>query len=211
MTLGDVQAFVQYSRQFTQPLTQVASMMNVLQSGVASAERVFELLDAGEEPPDAALPATLADVRGHVEFDDVSFRYLPDRPLIEDLSLDVEPGRTIAIVGPTGAGKTTLVNLIMRFYDVDDGAIRLDGVDIATMRRDDLRGEIGMVLQDAWLFGGTIRDNIAYGRARCDRRGGVRSGARSATSTASSTRFPTATTRSSTTRAATSAPANASW
>jgi ATP-binding cassette subfamily B protein len=125
---------------------------------------VFELLDAGEEVPDAASPATLAEVRGHVEFDDVSFRYLPDRPLIEHLSLDVEPGRTIAIVGPTGAGKTTLVNLIMRFYDVDSGAIRLDDVDIATMRRDDLRGEIGMVLQDAWLFGGTIRDNIAYGR-----------------------------------------------
>jgi ATP-binding cassette, subfamily B, multidrug efflux pump len=164
MSLGEVQAFIQYSRQFTQPLTQVASIMNVLQSGVASAERVFELIDAGEEPADAAQPATLADVRGHVEFDDVSFRYVPDRPLIEHLSLEVEPGRTIAIVGPTGAGKTTLVNLIMRFYDVDGGAIRIDGVDIATMRREDLRSEIGMVLQDAWLFGGTIRDNIAYGR-----------------------------------------------
>jgi ATP-binding cassette subfamily B protein len=164
MTLGDVQAFIQYSRQFTQPLTQVASIMNVLQSGVASAERVFELLDAGEEVPDAALPATLAGVQGHVEFDDVSFRYVADRPLIEHLSLEVQPGRTIAVVGPTGAGKTTLVNLIMRFYDVDGGAIRLDGVDIATMRREDLRSEIGMVLQDAWLFGGTIRDNIAYGR-----------------------------------------------
>ncbi len=163
LTLGDVQAFVQYSRQFTQPLTQVASMMNVLQSGVASAERVFELLDATEERPDPVDPATLGDVRGHVEFDDVSFRYVPERPLIEHLSLDVRPGQTIAIVGPTGAGKTTLVNLIMRFYELDDGAIRLDGVDIATMRRRDVRGEIGMVLQDAWLFGGTIRDNIAYG------------------------------------------------
>jgi ATP-binding cassette subfamily B protein len=163
LTLGDVQAFVQYSRQFTQPLTQIASMMNVLQSGVASAERVFELLDAAEERPDSEPPATLEHVRGHVEFDNVSFRYVADRPLIEYLSLDVRPGQSVAIVGPTGAGKTTLVNLIMRFYELDRGAIRLDGVDIASMRRRDLRGEIGMVLQDAWLFGGTIRDNIAYG------------------------------------------------
>jgi ATP-binding cassette subfamily B protein len=163
MTLGDVQAFVQYSRQFTQPLTQVASMMNVLQSGVASAERVFELLDAGEETPDSERPATLDSVRGHVEFNDVSFRYVAERPLIEHLSLDVQPGQTAAIVGPTGAGKTTLVNLIMRFYELDRGTIRLDGVDIATMARRALRAEIGMVLQDAWLFGGTIRDNIAYG------------------------------------------------
>jgi ATP-binding cassette, subfamily B, multidrug efflux pump len=163
MTLGDVQAFVQYSRQFTQPLTQVASLMNVLQSGIASAERVFELLDAAEERPDAAEPATIGRVRGHVEFDAVSFRYVADQPLIEQLSLDVQPGQTVAIVGPTGAGKTTMVNLIMRFYDLDGGTIRLDGVDISTMRRRDVRGEIGMVLQDAWLFGGTIRDNIAYG------------------------------------------------
>jgi ATP-binding cassette subfamily B protein len=163
MTLGDVQAFVQYTRQFTQPLTQVASIINVLQSGVASAERVFELLDTAEESPDPASPALVGDVRGHVEFDEVSFRYVADRPLIEDLSLDVEPGETVAIVGPTGAGKTTLVNLIMRFYELDSGAIRLDGVDISTMRRHDVRAEIGMVLQDAWLFGGTIRDNIAYG------------------------------------------------
>jgi ATP-binding cassette subfamily B multidrug efflux pump len=154
---------VQYSRQFTQPLTQVASLMNVLQSGVASAERVFELLDADEERADAVDPVTLTRVRGRVEFDDVSFRYVPDRPLIEHLSLDVEPGQTVAIVGPTGAGKTTLVNLIMRFYDLDAGTIRLDGVDIASMRRSEVRGEIGMVLQDSWLFGGTIRDNIAYG------------------------------------------------
>jgi ATP-binding cassette subfamily B multidrug efflux pump len=163
MTLGDVQAFVQYSRQFTQPLTQVASLVNVLQSGIASAERVFELLDATEEHPDAAEPATIDGVRGHVEFDDVSFRYVADRPLIEHLALDVQPGQTVAIVGPTGAGKTTMVNLIMRFYDLDGGTIRLDGVDISTMRRRDVRGEIGMVLQDAWLFGGTIRENIAYG------------------------------------------------
>ena len=177
MTLGDVQAFVQYSRQFTQPLTQVASMMNVLQSGVASAERVFELLDAGEERPDSERPATLEHVRGHVEFDDVSFRYVAERPLIRHLSLDVQPGQTVAIVGPTGAGKTTLVNLIMRFYELDGGAIRLDGVDIATMSRRDVRGEIGMVLQDAWLFGGTIRDNIAYGGHGCDRGADPRGGA----------------------------------
>ncbi len=163
MSLGDVQAFIQYSRQFTQPLTQIASMTNLLQSGVASAERVFELLDAEEEPPEqsAVVPA---GGRGEVVFDRVSFRYDPDRPLIEDLSLVARPGHTVAIVGPTGAGKTTLVNLVMRFYDVDAGRITLDGVDIATMRRGDLRGRIGMVLQDTWLFEGSIRDNIAYGR-----------------------------------------------
>jgi ATP-binding cassette subfamily B protein len=163
MSLGDVQAFIQYSRQFTQPLTQVASMANLLQSGVASAERVFDLLDAEEQRPDAAEPARVSDRHGRVEFERVSFRYSPDKPLIEDLSLAAEPGHTIAIVGPTGAGKTTLVNLIMRFYELDSGRITLDGVDIATMRRDELRGEIGMVLQDTWLFNGTIRDNIAYG------------------------------------------------
>jgi ATP-binding cassette subfamily B protein len=163
MTLGDVQAFIQYSRQFTQPLTQVASMANLLQSGVASAERVFDLLDAEEQSPEPALPRRPADPRGRVEFERVSFRYLPERPLIDDLSLVAESGHTVAIVGPTGAGKTTLVNLIMRFYEVDGGRITLDGVDITTMRRDELRDRIGMVLQDAWLFGGTIRDNIAYG------------------------------------------------
>jgi ATP-binding cassette subfamily B protein len=166
MTLGDVQAFIQYSRQFTQPLTQVASMANLLQSGVASAERVFDLLDAPEqsaEPAEPQRPAPQAPSHGRVEFDHVSFDYVPERPLIEDLSLVAEPGHTVAIVGPTGAGKTTLVNLIMRFYEVDAGRITLDGVDITAMRRDDLRGRIGMVLQDAWLFGGTIRDNIAYG------------------------------------------------
>jgi ATP-binding cassette subfamily B protein len=152
MSLGDVQAFIQYSRQFTQPLTQVASMANLLQSGVASAERVFDLLDAEEQRPDPVPAAEVGDARGRVEFERVSFRYRPDEPLIEDLSLVAEPGQT------------TLVNLIMRFYELDAGRITLDGVDIASMRRDALRGEIGMVLQDAWLFGGTIRENIRYGR-----------------------------------------------
>ncbi|HUC31908.1 MAG TPA: ABC transporter ATP-binding protein [Ilumatobacteraceae bacterium] len=162
--LGDVQAFIQYSRQFTMPLTQTASMMNVLQSGVASAERVFELLDAPQQVPE--VDASSADgevVRGRVAFEDVSFRYRDDTPLIEDLSLVVEPGRTVAIVGPTGAGKTTLVNLIMRFYELDSGRITLDGRDIALMPRAELRSEIGMVLQDTWLFSGTIRENLRYG------------------------------------------------
>ncbi len=163
MSLGDVQAFIQYSRQFTQPLTQVASMANLLQSGVASAERVFELLDAEEQAPDPAVPVPPTVRRGRVEFEHVSFSYDPEQPLIEDLSLVAEPGHTVAIVGPTGAGKTTLVNLVMRFYELDSGRITLDGVDITAMRRDDLRSHIGMVLQDTWLFGGTIRENIAYG------------------------------------------------
>ena len=163
MSLGDVQAFLQYSRQFTQPLTQAASMANVLQSGVASAERVFELLDAAEQEPDTASPALPKQRRGRVEFEHVDFTYDPERPLIEDLSLVAEPGQTVAIVGPTGAGKTTLVNLIMRFYELDAGRITLDGVDITRMTRDELRGQTGMVLQDTWLFNGTIRDNIAYG------------------------------------------------
>ena len=163
MSLGDVQAFIQYSRQFTQPLTQVASMVNLLQSGVASAERVFELLDAEEEPAEELEPLTVGG-RGEVAFEHVSFAYDPERPLIEDLSLVARPGQTVAIVGPTGAGKTTLVNLVMRFYDLDGGRITLDGVDIATVSRADLRGRTGMVLQDAWLFQGTIRDNIAYAR-----------------------------------------------
>jgi ATP-binding cassette subfamily B protein len=164
MSLGDVQAFIQYSRQFTQPLTQVASMANLLQSGVASAERVFDVLDAPEQRPDAADPTALDDPHGRVEFQDVSFSYDPANPLIEHLDLTVEPGQTVAIVGPTGAGKTTLVNLIMRFYELDAGRITLDGVDITDLTRHNLRGEIGMVLQDTWLFGGTIRENIAYGR-----------------------------------------------
>jgi ATP-binding cassette subfamily B protein len=163
ITIGDIQAFIQYSRQFTQPLTQVASMANVLQSGIASAERIFELLDAPEQTPDASPPAEIGEPRGRVEFENVWFSYDPDVPLIVDLSLVAQPGQTVAIVGPTGAGKTTLVNLIMRFYDVDRGRITLDGVDIADLRRRDLRGDIGMVLQDTWLFGGTIHDNIAYG------------------------------------------------
>jgi ATP-binding cassette subfamily B protein len=163
MSLGEVQAFIQYSRQFTQPLTQVASMVNLLQSGVASAERVFELLDAEEEPAEHAAAALPVEQRGCVEFEEISFRYAPDAPLITDLSLVAAPGHTVAIVGPTGAGKTTLVNLIMRFYDVDAGRITLDGTDITEMHRADLRAEIGMVLQDTWLFEGTIRDNIAYG------------------------------------------------
>jgi ATP-binding cassette subfamily B multidrug efflux pump len=163
MTLGDVQAFIQYSRQFTQPLTQAASVAAVLQSGVASAERVFELLDADEQVPEPATPAVRTERRGRVAFEHVSFRYLEDTPLIEDLSLVAEPGQTVAIVGPTGAGKTTLVNLILRFYELSGGRITLDGVDIAAMSRADLRSGIGMVLQDTWLFGGTIRDNIRYG------------------------------------------------
>ncbi len=169
LTLGAVTAFIQYSRQFSQPLTQVASMANLLQSSVASAERVFALLDATEEAPDSDEPARPAEVRGRVEFDDVSFRYVPDRPLIEHVSLTVQPGQTAAIVGPTGAGKTTLVNLLMRFYEIDSGAIRLDGVDTQTMSREELRGLTGMVLQDAWLFGGTIEENIAYGAAGATR------------------------------------------
>ena len=163
MSLGDVQAFIQYSRQFTQPITQVASMANLLQSGVASAERVFEVLDAPEQRPDPERASTVTEPHGRVEFEDVSFSYRPDRPLIEHLNLVVEPGQTVAIVGPTGAGKTTLVNLIMRFYELDGGRITLDGVDISTMTREDLRSRIGMVLQDTWLFAGTIEDNIAYG------------------------------------------------
>jgi ATP-binding cassette subfamily B protein len=163
LSIGDVQAFVQYSRQFSQPLTQVASMSNLVQSGVASAERVFELLDAAEQDPDPVAPARPAELIGRVGFESVAFRYDPEKPLIEDLSLSVEPGNTVAIVGPTGAGKTTLVNLLMRFYEVTGGRITLDGVDIAAMSREELRAGIGMVLQDTWLFGGTIAENIAYG------------------------------------------------
>jgi len=164
ISLGDVQAFIQYSRQFTQPLMQLASMANLLQSGIASAERVFDLLDAPEQAAETATPQVAKERRGRVEFENVSFRYKPDEPLIEDLSLVAEPGHSVAIVGPTGAGKTTLVNLIMRFYELDSGRITLDGIDITEMRRADLRSGVGMVLQDAWLFGGTIWDNLAYGR-----------------------------------------------
>ena len=163
MSIGDIQAFIQYSRQFTQPLTQLAAMVNVLQSGIASAERVFEFLDFDDQTPDNDAPLTNPDTRGLVEFENVRFSYDPDKPLIRDLSLVAQPGATVAIVGPTGAGKTTLVNLIMRFYDLDDGRICLDGQDIAHMRRQELRSNIGMVLQDTWLFEGTIRENIAFG------------------------------------------------
>ncbi|WP_406310168.1 ABC transporter ATP-binding protein [Streptomyces sp. NBC_00623] len=166
LSIGDVQAFIQYSRQFSMPLTQVASMANLVQSGVASAERIFELLDAEEQGPDARTGGRPAELLGSVSLEKVSFRYEPDKPLIENLSLNVEPGHTVAIVGPTGAGKTTLVNLLMRFYEVTGGRIALDGVDVAQMSRDELRSGIGMVLQDTWLFGGSIADNIAYGASR---------------------------------------------
>lgn len=164
LNIGDIQAFIQYSRQFTQPINQLASLANMLQSGIASAERVFEFLDVDEQSPDPVDPQLVETPKGRVAFENVTFSYSPNKPLITDLSLVAEPGQTIAIVGPTGAGKTTLVNLLMRFYELDAGAITLDGVDIAHMRRDDLRSHMGMVLQDTWLFGGTIRDNIAYGR-----------------------------------------------
>jgi ATP-binding cassette subfamily B protein len=164
MQLGDVQAFIQYSRQFTQPLAQLGSMANLLQSGVASAERVFALLDTEEQSADPEPSAVPEKTRGRLVFENISFSYSPDKPLIQDLSLVAEPGQSVAIVGPTGAGKTTLVNLMMRFYELDAGRITLDGVDVASMSRYELRSRMGMVLQDTWLFGGTIRDNIAYGR-----------------------------------------------
>ncbi|MEV0734813.1 ABC transporter ATP-binding protein [Streptomyces sp. NPDC050549] len=180
LSIGDVQAFVQYSRQFSMPLTQVASMANLVQSGVASAERIFELLDAEEQSADPMPSERPEELRGLVALEHVSFRYDPDKPLIEDLSLTVEPGHTVAIVGPTGAGKTTLVNLLMRFYEVSGGRITLDGVDIARMSRDELRANIGMVLQDTWLFGGSIADNIAYGASREVTRGEIEEAARAA-------------------------------
>ncbi|WP_086860555.1 ABC transporter ATP-binding protein [Streptomyces milbemycinicus] len=196
LSIGEVQAFIQYSRQISQPLTQVASMANMVQSGVASAERIFELLDAEElspEPGSSARSAELkassstegkgsgsAGLKGSVSFENVSFRYDPDRPLIEDLSLTVAPGQTVAIVGPTGAGKTTLVNLLMRFYELTGGQITVDGVDISQMPREELRADIGMVLQDTWLFGGTIADNIAYGSARSVTRHEIEEAARAA-------------------------------
>ncbi|MBY8856004.1 ABC transporter ATP-binding protein/permease [Nocardia sp. CA2R105] len=163
LSLGEVQAFIQYSRGFSQPLTQIGSMINLLQSGVASAERIFEILDAPEQIPDPAQEDSRPVERGRVAFEDVSFRYEAEKPIIEDLSLVAEPGHVVAIVGPTGAGKTTLVNLLERFYEVDEGVITIDGVDITRLTRDHLRSRIGMVLQDTWLFGGTIRENIAYG------------------------------------------------
>lgn len=180
LSIGDVQAFVQYSRQFSMPLTQVASMANLVQSGVASAERIFELLDAEEQETDPVPGVRPEELRGRVALENVSFRYDPDKPLIEDLSLTVEPGHTVAIVGPTGAGKTTLVNLLMRFYEVSGGRITLDGIDVAKMSRDELRAGIGMVLQDTWLFGGTIAENIAYGATREVTRGEIEEAARAA-------------------------------
>jgi ATP-binding cassette subfamily B multidrug efflux pump len=163
MSLGDVQAFIQYSRQFGMPLAQIAGLMNTVQSGVASAERLFELLDAQEEKLDAKDAIRFDRAVGDIHFENVSFRYVSDQPLIENFSLTVRPGETIAIVGPTGAGKTTLVNLIMRFYEINSGKITLDGIDIQTLTRDDLRRQFGMVLQDTWLFTGTMRENIAFG------------------------------------------------
>ncbi|MDQ1322661.1 MAG: ATP-binding cassette, subfamily fatty acid transporter [Actinomycetota bacterium] len=162
ITLGGVQAFIQYVRQFNQPLTQIAGFYNALQSGMASAERVFELLDEPEESPDA--DAELPPGPGLIRFETVSFGYRTDTPVIRELSLTAEPGSTVAIVGPTGAGKTTLVNLLMRFYDVDSGRILVDGTDIRTVSRASLRSRIGMVPQDTWLMAGTITENIAYGR-----------------------------------------------
>ena len=162
--LGDVQAFIQYSRQFTHPITQTASIANILQSTIASAERVFELLDETEEIPDPAAARAIDSPRGEVTFEHVRFGYDADKPLMQDMNIEVGRGQTIAIVGPTGAGKTTLVNLLMRFYEIDSGSITVDGVDTRDLRRTDLRALFGMVLQDTWLFNGTIRDNIAYGR-----------------------------------------------
>jgi ATP-binding cassette subfamily B protein len=164
ISIGDVQAFIQYGRQFSMPINQLSGIANMIQLTMVSAERVFELLDEPEETPDAPDAKVIANPRGGVQFDNVSFRYKEAVPLIDDLSLDVTPGQMIAIVGPTGAGKTTLVNLLMRFYDVDAGAIRVDGVNIREMKRGALRRMFGMVLQDTWLFSGTIRENIAYGR-----------------------------------------------
>jgi ATP-binding cassette subfamily B protein len=163
MSLGDVQAFIQYSRQFGMPLAQIAGLMNTVQSGVASAERLFELLDVKEEEPDSADSIKLDRSTGAIIFTDVTFCYTVDQPLIEGFNLDVKSGQTVAIVGPTGAGKTTLVNLIMRFYEIQGGTITLDGIDTKNLTRDDLRKQFGMVLQDTWLFSGTMRENIAFG------------------------------------------------
>ncbi len=168
MSLGDIQAFIQYSRQFTMPITQIAGQMNLLQSGLASAERVFEFLAADEEAPDASVALPLLPTLGHVVLDHVSFRYKADTPLIQDFSLDVRSGETVAIVGPTGAGKTTIVNLLMRFYEINSGHIFVDGIDVATLPRERLRSMFGMVLQDTWLIAGTIHDNIAYGKEGAD-------------------------------------------
>lgn len=162
--IGDIQAFIQYARQFSQPITQTANIANIIQSTIASAERVFEILDEEEEVPETTQPRVISSPKGEVQFHDVKFSYKQDVPLIENMNIDVKKGQTIAIVGPTGAGKTTLINLLMRFYEIDDGKITIDGVDLRDLRRGDLRSLFGMVLQDTWLFHGTIRENIAYGR-----------------------------------------------
>lgn len=162
--VGDIQAFTQYMRNFTRPIAQIAGIINTIQATLAGAERVFELMDQPELSDESALPARTEAVRGHVEFDHVRFSYVEGKPVIKDFSVDVAPGQTVAIVGPTGAGKSTLVNLLMRFYEIDSGSIRLDGVDTREYTRPDLRAHFGMVLQDTWLFNGTVRDNIAYGR-----------------------------------------------
>lgn len=164
IAIGDVQAFMQYSRQFTRPIIDTANIANILQSTIAAAERVFEVLDEEEEVPDKENAVSLTSVKGEVKFENVAFSYKKDEPLIENMNLDVRSGQTIAIVGPTGAGKTTLVNLLMRFYEIDDGRITIDGIDTRDIKRGNLRSIFGMVLQDTWLFNGTIRDNIAYGR-----------------------------------------------
>nr|WP_244971559.1 ABC transporter ATP-binding protein [Microbacterium chengjingii] len=164
MTLGDATAFIQYSREFSQPISEMAGVANMVQSGVASAERTFELLDADEQEPDDVRAELPEKTDGHVQFDGVSFSYVPESSLIEDVSFEVQPGETVAIVGPTGAGKTTLVNLVMRFYEITGGRILLDGIDTRELSRAQLRSQVGMVLQDTWLFEGSIRDNIRYGR-----------------------------------------------
>ena len=169
ITVGDIQAFIQYARQFTQPITQTANIANIIQSTVASAERVFELLDEEEEVAEIEDPKVITYPQGHVVFDHVAFGYKQDQLLIKDMNLDVKPGQKVAIVGPTGAGKTTLINLLMRFYELNGGSIRIDGVDIKEMKRGDLHGLFGMVLQDTWLFNGTIADNIGYGREGASR------------------------------------------
>ncbi len=165
ITIGDIQAFIQYVRSFTQPITQIANISNVLQQTMAAAERVFEFLAEAEEIPDTLTPVAMDSFQGRVDFKNVHFGYNPDKIIINDFSFYAEPGQKIAIVGPTGAGKTTMVKLLMRFYDVNDGAILVDGHDIREFNRDDLRCMFGMVLQDTWLFNGTIMENIRYGRS----------------------------------------------
>ena len=169
ITVGDIQAFIQYARQFSQPITQTANIANILQSTIASAERVFELLDEQEEEPEAINPKTIQHPLGHVSFEHVDFGYSQDQLLIKDMNISVKPGQKVAIVGPTGAGKTTLINLLMRFYEIQGGAIRIDGVNIKDMKRSELHSLFGMVLQDTWLFNGTIAENIAYGKVKQQR------------------------------------------